>query len=72
MDKQNGRKIKMITWPDNDGESGQQIKAEGDLELALEYRFCGDHDESWVVQSYNNKEVARYNAKYLESIIWAD
>jgi hypothetical protein len=68
-----GRKIKFISWPDSGEETGRCLPAGeqyGDLTLSATYH--GDRDEFWIVQTKDGREIGRHNAKYIESITWAD
>ena len=64
------RKIKQVWWPDTEEEKGRNISEEGKTTLMLSATYHGDHDEFWILQLYDGKEVARHNPRYVESIIW--
>jgi len=68
-----GKKIKRVDWPDSGEELGRHLPA-GDQhgELTLSATYHGDRDEFWIVRTKDGKEVARHNARYAESIVWAD
>ena len=68
----NGKKIKMITWPDSEQESGRHLPAGEQYGWLTLSATCHGDNEFWVVQSKDGKEIARHNPKYLESIVWAD
>lgn len=40
--------------------------------LSLSATYHGDHEQFWVVQTKDGKEVARYQARALDRIVWAD
>jgi hypothetical protein len=67
--KLNGRKARAIYWP---GEDTHQLTAKaGECTLVCECSFHGEYDSMWiVVLDAKGNETARYNAKYLESIMW--
>lgn len=68
-----GKKVKMISWPDSENELGRYISAGGQYgELTLSALYHGDRDEFWVVQTKDGEEVARHNARYIESIVWQE
>lgn len=46
------------------------ICAGGNKTLHLSATYHGDHDEFWVIESDDGKEIARHNCKQLSSIIW--
>lgn len=72
MDKSmDGKSIDGIYWPDtNDGQRHQIFAPDTQYDLHLSVTHHGDHDEIWVIQSINGKEVARHNPRYLETIVW--
>ena len=68
-----GKKIKVISWPDSGEELGRSLTSDdkhGDLTLSATYH--GDRDEFWIVQTKDGKEIGRHNARFAESIVWAD
>lgn len=69
----NGKKIKLISWPDSGEETGRCLPS-GDTygELIFSATYHGDRDEFWVVQIKDGKEIGRHNARHIESIVWAD
>ncbi len=72
MNEQNGRKIKMVTWPDSGDELGRCISTNEKCSIELCSTYHGDRDEVWVVviSKETGNEVERHNVKYIESIIW--
>jgi|APSaa5957512622_1039677.scaffolds.fasta_scaffold58216_1 hypothetical protein len=70
----NERKISLIRWPmDSDG--NQRVRGStvtGSVNLVGQYAFHGEYDDFWVLEmDAHGHEVARYCAKYLETIEWA-
>ena len=69
-----GRKVKACFWPDSGNETGRCLFANqhgaGSLELRQE--FHGDHDEDWIVEMVDGKEISRHNPRFMETIQWAD
>lgn len=57
------------------GESSYQImtiKSGGLRTLELSATHHGDHDQFWITESVDGREVARYNPRLIETIVWAD
>jgi hypothetical protein len=68
-----GKKIKFASWPDSGNETGQHLQSgEKCGTLTFSATYHGDHDEFWIVQTKDGEEVARYNARYVETITWAE
>ena len=63
-----GRAIQTITW--TDGRAVMSATEKSRLVFISEYH--GDHDEDWVLVVEGDKEMARHNTRFIESIIWAD
>jgi hypothetical protein len=66
------RKIDSIYWPDTQAEQGRFLSVGSycdDLRFSATHH--GDHDEFWILAMKDGKEIARYNPRFLESIIWA-
>ena len=68
------RKIKSIFWPDSGSETGRCMfsNQNGAGQLAMREEFRGDHDEDWIVETIDGKEISRHNARYVETIIWEE
>lgn len=65
------REILKITWPSEDG--NPFVMAVGTEEcdrLVLRKEFHGDRDDDWILQLKNGVELARYNPRYIEAIMW--
>jgi hypothetical protein len=68
-----GKRIKVISWPDSGEETGRCLPSDDKHgELTLSATYHGDRDEFWIVQTNGGKEIGRHNARYVESIMWAD
>ena len=65
-----GKKIASVYWTDTETEQGRYLASDGEITLELSITYHGDHDEIWVVQLKNGKEVARHNPRYIETIAW--
>lgn len=63
----NGRMVKHIAFS-----NGEMISPREGIKLKLSATHHGDHDEFWVVEFDNDKEVSRHNCKHLETITWSD
>jgi hypothetical protein len=61
----NGKKVDTIYWPGENKEVG--IEGEGH-ELTCHYH--GEHGDLWIMETYDGKEVAAHNMKYIESVVW--
>ncbi len=66
-----GRSVKAICWPDSGTECGRMLQASETYSLIYEETYLGDRTECWFVGMVDGIEVARHNAKFVESIIWA-
>lgn len=68
-----GKKIMAVSWPDSGNETGRswRVGYTGCDGLFLSAKHHGDRDEFWVVQMKGGEEVARHNARYIETIEWA-
>ena len=69
-----GKRISEI-WYSGDGNTlDRRVKSDKvfGIELKLSATHHGDHDEFWVLLKNNNREIERYNVKYLSRIIWAE
>ncbi len=66
-----GKAIGAIFFP---GDNGSIMRATGTLTLTMSATYHGDRDEFWVVQSETIdgvvREVARHNARHIETIQW--
>lgn len=63
-DKCHGRKAKTIWF------SGGQQQDNSELELVCVVDYRGDRDEIWICEVRDGKELARHNARAIESIVW--
>ena len=69
-----GRKVKSIFWTDISNEACPRLNANsgGTGELVLLREGHGSYDVDWIVELKDGREVARYNAIFVESIHWAE
>lgn len=68
-----GKKIEAVCWPDSENKSGEILPSGNRYgELTLSATHHGDRDEFWIIQTKDGKEIARYNTKYVESIVWEE
>ena len=70
-----GKMISAINWPPIENADMHRLNATDICPLQLSATNHGDRHEFWVIQLQGNDrgevvEIARYNAKYLESIEW--
>jgi hypothetical protein len=67
----NGKTIYSIVFS---GGNGEELRSSADVNLEFSATYHGSHDEFWVLQKQRIKgelvEVARHNAKHLETIVW--
>jgi hypothetical protein len=56
-----GRAIQQITWADTETEQGRSLTITPVQTLTMNVEYMGDR-----------KEFARYNARYVEMIVWTD
>ena len=64
----NGKKIRALYW--YGGNEPPTMRQGGEFYLSATYH--GDHDEFWVVQTKDDKEIARYNPRYIETLVWGE
>jgi hypothetical protein len=38
----------------------------------LSHEYYGSHAENWIVVYVGDKEIRRYNTKYIDAIIWTE
>jgi hypothetical protein len=67
-----GRAIQQITWADTETEQGRSLTITPVQTLTMNVEYMGDRTEAWVVGMRHGKEFARYNARYVEMIVWTD
>lgn len=60
-----GTKVKTVYFP-----SGDRVTSTGGCQLVTHNTFHGDHDQDWILQTKDGKELQRFNVDYLESIEW--
>lgn len=65
-----GREVDSITWADTETDKGQQLTRTPVQKLVLHAEYMGDRTEVWVGCYRDGKEVARHNARMIESIVW--
>ena len=70
--RENGKKIESIYFLDAPGGMHKILACSDEVDLIFSATYHGDHDEFWVKELRNGKEVARYNCKNLAWIGWAD
>jgi hypothetical protein len=68
--KLNGKEIQAITWADTETEKGQKVACTPMQKLVLCAEYLGDRTETWVALIRDGNEIARYNARMIESILW--
>ena len=67
-----GKKIAAVYWPNSDIEKVVCLRIGHDCDdLYLSATNHGDRSELWIVQIFEGAEVARHNARYVETIVWA-
>lgn len=68
-----GRPVRKIYFPPYGIDEGGVVESNAIQGLYLSATHHGDHDEFWVVaydKQNQDREIARYNVKYLEQIDW--
>jgi len=70
----NGRAIKSIYFDDPDDAEGLCIRATEQVALVMHVEYMGDRTECWVIERDRKTgiERARHNARFIETICWAD
>lgn len=63
------RKILKVFWPDSSDGQGRYLSSKENCDEL--YLSVDANEESWVVQINDGVEIARHNARYIETIIWA-
>lgn len=73
-DDMHGRKISKIFWPDTESEQGRELSVPSHHadEMSFSMENLGDHGAAWVSVIKGGIEIARHNARYIESIVWAE
>lgn len=66
-----GKEIHQIHWPDTDDEKGRTLSVTPVQSLILRAEYMGDRTEVWVACIRDGIETARYNARHIETIVWA-
>ena len=64
----NGKQIQKIIWQGIEGD--ETLRTEGQRTLRLNATHHGDHDEFWVEEYLDGRQVAIHNCRYIASIIW--
>jgi hypothetical protein len=64
-----GRSIASIHFPD-DGKTNPNYCAGPSRELRYIVEYHGDHEVGWVIELRDGLEVARFNARFIQSIVW--
>lgn len=71
MSESNGREIAVITFANSPPHIDPSVVSTPDKLLRWHEDYHGDHDVAWVVQIEDGVEIARFNPRYIESIVWA-
>ena len=70
--KMHGRRIQYIEldprW--TEGGNPESVGRYDDIDLKLSATHHGDHDQFWVIASRNGMEIARYNVRGIQHIVW--
>jgi sugar lactone lactonase YvrE len=70
-----GKKIEQIRFPESMTEGSIDIDpyvcSSETSQLVLSVTYHGDHDEIWILEIREGREVARFNPRYVEMIVWA-
>ena len=69
MKSMDGRSVKSIFWP---RENGEQKHAGNGISMVFEIQNLGEYGIDWVVVYKDGEELERHNAKFLESIVWEE
>jgi hypothetical protein len=70
--KMHGKRIQTVQFPAHNCQEGQDpyLHSNADSRLELSATYHGDHDEFWIVEIRDGKEVARFNPRFVEMIVW--
>lgn len=60
-----GKQIDLISFP-----NGDCCRAINGSTLVYHYEYHGEYADAWVISIVEGKEIVRYNAKFIESIVW--
>lgn len=63
-----GKAISQIWWINDHGDSC--VRASNGKTLTFSATYHGDHDEFWVIELEDGKDVARHNCKHIATITW--
>lgn len=64
--------VKSIWWPTTPDGTQERLTANDKMTLRFLDEYLGDRNERWVLQIENGVEIARHNARFLESIVWEE
>jgi hypothetical protein len=64
-----GKLVKSIWWQGPEGGNAQSRK---NMQLIYHNEYMGDRTDEWILRVENGIETARYNVKYIETIIWEE
>lgn len=68
----NGKAIEAIYWTTSTWSGNpERVTAKDGKTLHLSATYHGDHEQFWVIECDNGQEVARHNAKTVDTIRWA-
>jgi hypothetical protein len=70
MSNNAGREISSIKFPDSPM-CDPHVRSTPEARLMWNEEYHGDHDMAWVVQLKGTVELARFNPRYIETIVWA-
>lgn len=70
--KMHGKKIERIIFSPESSYQIMTLESGSGHQLSLSATYHGDHDQFWVVETLEpeGKEIARYNPRLIETIIW--
>lgn len=65
-----GKKIRQIIFPVGEDGKQESLSTDGSRELSMSATYHGDRDEFWVISKNDGIEIARFNARHIETIVW--
>ena len=70
-EKLDGKRIRTLWFANVRGGMQPYVESANGRKLEMSAIYMGDRTELWVIETEGDKEVARYNARVIESIHWA-
>lgn len=70
-EKMDGKRIRTAWFINRSPDLQPYVEQREGIKLTMSAIYMGDRTELWIIEEEAGKEVARYNARAMESIHWA-